>query len=286
VKNIVITGGAGFVGSHLIEELIKDPKVKVYSIDNYSTGSELNHSDGAEYIADSTSNIERYSKLKPETVYHLGEYSRVEKSLDEPFKVLTANLIGTLKVIEFCKEHKAKLVYAGSSTKYDIDSEGINKSPYAFSKNYNTNIITNINNWLGLNFCIAYFYNVYGPREITLGDYATVIGIFKERYRKGQKLPVVMPGNQSRVFTHVNDIVDGLLLIEKYGFGDGYSIGSKDNYKIIEVAEMFGSEIEFIGAQQANRETSTLSNQKLTELGWTATRNLKTYIENIKAGLE
>lgn len=283
-QNIIVTGGAGFVGSHLCEKLSQDKNLKVYSIDNYSTGSEDNHVSGVEYIKDTTLNMERYSKIKPAAVYHLGEYSRVEKSLDEPFNVLSSNLVGTLKVIEYCFLNNAKFIYAGSSTKFDFDNDGVNKSPYSFSKNVNSKLISNINNWTGLNYCIAYFYNVYGPREITSGDYATVIGIFKEKFLNNEKLPVVLPGSQRRIFTHVSDIVDGLLLLEQFGFGDGYGIGSKDEYEIIAVANMFGGKIEYIGEQRANRSASMLCDEKMRKLGWIPNKDLKDYISDIRSG--
>ena len=214
---ILVTGGAGFIGSHLCERFIQDDN-KVFSLDNYSTGSKENHVDGVIYIKGETKNIEKLVNFTPDIVYHLGEYSRVEQSFDDIEKVWNSNKNGAFAVLQFCRKTKAKIVYAGSSTKFGNGGLGRFQSPYAWTKASNTELVENYGNWFGVKYAITYFYNVYGGREISTGKYATVIAIFKEKYKNKKSLTVVEPGTQVRNFTYIDDVISGLLLVGESGF--------------------------------------------------------------------
>lgn len=277
-KTILVTGGAGFIGSHLCEWLVKDGH-KVISLDNYFTGSKDNHIDGVEYIEGHTKDIEKLIQETPNIVYHLGEYSRVEKSFDDMPIVWEFNKDGTFAVLEFCRKHGSKIVYAGSSTKFGDGGLGRNQSPYGWAKASNTELVRNYNSWFSLTYAITYFYNVYGPREISTGAYATVIGIFKEQYKNGKSLTVVRPGTQKRNFTHVDDIVEGLVAVGEKGEGDEYGLGAEKSYSILEIAKMFGTNIEMIPQRKGNRMDSSLDLSKSKTLGWKPKKNVEEYIQ-------
>jgi len=277
MRTILVTGGAGFVGSHLIEELVRDTKSRVISLDNYSTGREENHIAGAEYVSGDTTDIEKLMTAEPSLVYHLGEYARVERSFDDMPTVWHANKDGTFAVLEFCRKRGSKIVYAGSSTKFGDGGLGRNGSPYAWSKASNTELVQNYGVWFKLPYAITYFYNVYGPRELS-GTYGTVIEIFRQQKQKGQPLKVVAPGTQRRIFTHVKDIVRGLSLVGEKGEGDGFGLGSRDEFSILEVARMFGGPIEMLPERAGNRLTSSIDLSKSEALGWKAERSLGEYI--------
>ncbi|KKW09502.1 MAG: Polysaccharide biosynthesis protein [Candidatus Kaiserbacteria bacterium GW2011_GWA2_49_19] len=279
-KIILVTGGAGFIGSNLIEQLVKDPDNQVYSLDNYSTGSKENHIAGATYIEGDTRDIAKLLKIKPDLVFHLGEYARVEKSFEDMETVWRSNKDGTFAVLEFCRGNEAKLVYAGSSTKFGDGGLGRDQSPYAWTKASNTELVKNYGVWFGLKYAITYFYNVYGPREISAGGFATVIGIFKEKMKKGKPLTVVSPGTQTRIFTHVDDIVRGLMLVGEKGIGDGYGLGAEEEYSILDIAKMFGGEIEMLPERAGNRMTSSIDlSRSRGELDWKARKNIKEHIK-------
>lgn len=279
---ILVTGGAGFVGSNLCEALTKDPKNEIYSLDNYFTGNRDNHVEGVTYIEGSTEHIFELIDFTPNLVYHLGEYSRVEQSFDDIDKVLLFNKIGTLKVLEFCRKHRCKLVYAGSSTKFGDGGLGKDQSPYAWSKSSNTELIINYGNWYNLEYAIVYFYNVYGKGEISTGKYATLIALFTEQMKKGEPLTVVSPGTQQRNFTHIDDIVSGLLIVGEKGSGDGYGIGSPETYTVLQIAQFFGGEIQMLPERKGNRMTAEVVTQKTEALGWKATRHIEDFIKEMK----
>lgn len=281
-KKILVTGGAGFVGSNLCEALAKDPNNEVYSLDNYFTGSRNNHIDGVTYIEGSTEHIFELIHFAPDLVFHLGEYSRVEQSFDDIDKVFLFNKIGTSKVLEFCRRHNCKLVYAGSSTKFGDGGTGKNQSPYAWSKSTNTELVKNYGEWYGLNYAIVYFYNVYGKREIREGKYATLIALFTEKMKKGEALTVVSPGTQQRNFTHIDDIVSGLLLVGEKGQGDEFGIGSPEAYTILEIAQMFDGEIKMLPERRGNRMTAEVVTEKTQSLGWKAQKTIKSYLNELK----
>jgi len=276
---ILVTGGAGFVGSHLCERLAYENDV--YSIDNYFTGSKDNHVDGVEYIKMPTHGLQLSHLPRFDLVYHLGEYSRVEQSFDDINIVHKYNIDGTYQVLEAVRNWGAKLVYSGSSTKFTNDDDFYTMSPYAFFKKQNTELVKQYSEWFNIRYAITYFYNVYGPREISSGKYSTVIAKFNELMKQGIDLPVTIPGTQKRNFTHVNDIVDALVLIGIRGDGDEYGIGHPDSYSILEVAEMFGGKIVLTDPKKGNRMSAEVKTEKTYELGWQPKHNLKDYIESL-----
>ena len=283
LKKILVVGGAGFIGSNLCRKLAKIPSNEVYSLDDYSSGNRRNHVQNVVYITGESSQIKEKIKFKPQIIYHLGEYSRVENSFFNFDKVFSSNIVGTSEVVKFAHSINAKLIYAASSTKFSEGEMPTGQSPYAWTKATNVELIKNYSNWYGLNHAIAYFYNAYGNNENGVGSYATLIGIFLEQYRSGRPLTVVRPGTQKRNFTHVDDIVDALLLIEKYGSGDGYGIGHEDAYSVLQVAEMFGSNIKYLDARKGNRRDAALNIQKTIDLGWKSKRSLPEYINQQKS---
>ncbi|EOW9217183.1 TPA: NAD-dependent epimerase/dehydratase family protein [Vibrio cholerae] len=282
-KKILVTGGAGFVGSHLCERLAQDPNNEVYSLDNYFTGSEANHVPNVSYIKGETADIESLVTFKPDMVYHLGEYSRVEQSFDDIERVWHYNKAGIFAVLEFVRKAGCKILYAGSSTKFGDGGLGRSASPYAWTKATNTELVMNYGNWFNVPFAITYFYNVYGKREISTGKYATLIALLNEKMKSNQPLTVVSPGTQKRNFTHIDDIIDGLVLVGEHGYGDEFGIGSPESYSIIEVAQLFGGKIEMLPERKGNRMTADVISDKTQALGWSPKRRLKDYIEILKA---
>ena len=282
MKKVVVTGGAGFVGSHLCERLLAKG-YEVTSLDNYFTGSKNNHIDGVNYIEGSTKDIEKLIDFTPDYIYHLGEYSRVEQSFEDIEIVYEFNKIGTFAVLEFVRKTGAKLIYAGSSTKFGDGGLGRSQSPYAWTKATNTELVINYGHWFNIPYAITYFYNVYGPREIQSGKYATLIALFKNKMKNGEKLTVVSPGTQKRNFTHIEDIINGLILVGEEGYGDEFGIGSDEAFTILEVAQLFGGEIEMLPPRAGNRMSAEVMSEKTKALGWQPKRKLKDYIEELRA---
>ncbi len=279
-KLILVTGGAGFIGSHLCERLAKDGH-KVISLDNYFTGSRENHVPGVTYREGHTKDIDTHIPEKPDVVYHLGEYSRVEKSFDEPSLVWDLNVLGTFGVVEFCRNRGSKLVYAGSSTKFADDGLGRHQSPYAWCKASNTDLVHNYGVWFGVPYAITYFYNVYGPRE-RAGAYGTVIEIFRQKYLAGEPLTVVSPGTQKRNFTHVHDIVEGLVIVGERGEGDDYGLGDVREYSILDIAKLFGTEIKMLPERAGNRMSSAIDTSRSESIGWKITKSVEEYIKEAR----
>jgi len=277
---VLVTGGAGFIGSHLCEQLAQDGN-EVFSLDNYSTGTERNHVDDVIYIKGETKNISKLVNFIPDIIYHLGEYSRVEQSFDDIEKVWNSNKDGIFAVLQFCRKTKAKIVYAGSSTKFGDGGLGRSQSPYAWTKASNTELVENYGNWFGIKYAITYFYNVYGGREISTGKYATLIALFKEKYKNGEPLTVVSPGTQLRNFTHIDDIISGLIMVGKKGDGDNYGIGCSQSFSILEIANIFDTEIKMLPEREGNRMSSEVVCSKTKKLGWSETKSVELYIKNI-----
>lgn len=278
---ILVTGGAGFVGSHLCERLVQQGH-NVVSLDNYFTGSENNHVQGVEYIHCSTVNLNvSVSDLydyKPDMVYHLGEYSRVEQSFEDMDLVFEYNKVGTYEVLEFVRRTGAKLIYAGSSTKF-VDEPGYVQSPYAWSKASNTEFVIKYAEWFGIDYAITYFYNNFGPREIKTGKYATVIAKFLEKIKSGEKITVTAPGTQRRNFTHVQDTIDALILVGEYGSGDEYGIGHDHSYSILDIIKILEiDEYEITDMKPGNRMESPVLTDKIKALGWQPKISLKDYL--------
>jgi UDP-glucose 4-epimerase len=282
ITNILISGGAGFIGSHLCEELSKNPLLRLTSLDDYSTGTINNHIDGVNYIIGETRNIENLIDFSPDVVFHLGEYSRVEQSFEDIENVWKSNKDGIFAVLQFCVKNKSKLIYAGSSTKFGDKGSGRSQSPYAWTKASNTELVVNYGKWFGLEYAITYFYNVYGGREISTGKYATLIALFVEKYKNKEPLTVVKPGTQLRNFTHIDDIINGLIMVGEKGSGDNYGIGFSKSYSIFEIAQMFESEIKMLPERKGNRMSADVVCKKTLALGWTETKSIVDYIDNIK----
>lgn len=282
MKKVIVTGGAGFIGSHLCELLIESKNYEVTSIDNYTTGNKKNHINGVRYIDGDTNQIDQLIDFTPDLIFHLGEYSRVEQSFDDIDKVFQSNQSGTYAVLRFWKKHKCKLVYAGSSTKFGDGGLGASQSPYGWTKSTNTELVKRFSEWFGLSFAIVYFYNAFGPREISQGKYATLIALFKSKMNKGNKLSVVLPGTQERNFTHVKDIVDGIMLVAQKGSGDGYGIGNDKSYSINEIAKLFNGEVVYLPERAGNRKTADLITAKTKDLGWKTRYQLEEYIYQLK----
>lgn len=281
-NKVLVTGGAGFIGSHLCEKLVEDPTNDVFSLDNYSTGSKDNHIKGVHYIEGHTKEIYDLIDFHVDIIFHLGEYSRVEQSFEDIDIVWDSNKNGTFAVLKFCREFECRLIYAGSSTKFGDGGMGRNQSPYGWTKSTNTELTINFGEWFGIDYAIVYFYNAYGPREIKNGKYATLIAKFSEKMLRDEDLTVVSPGSQKRNFTHVYDIVSGLLLVGKYGHGDNYGIGHPDAYSVIEIAKMFDGKIKMLPKRDGNRMTAEVVTKKTEELNWQPKHDIKEYIKSLK----
>ena len=281
---ILVTGGAGFIGSHLCEELVKDENNIVVSLDNYSSGVEGNHIESVKYINGETIDVDKHIKFNPDYIYHLGEYSRVEQSFKDIEKVWKYNKNSIFPVLQFCRKTGAKIIYAGSSTKFGDGGIGRDQSPYAWTKASNTELVKNYGNWFNIPYAITYFYNVYGGREISSGSYATLVAIFKQQYINGEELTVVSPGTQKRNFTHVDDIVKGLLMVAKKGIGDEFGIGCSQSFSVLELAKMFNCDIDFLPERRGNRMAAKVVCDKTKMLGWVETHSIKNHLEHfIKA---
>jgi len=286
MKRVLVTGGAGFIGSHLCERLATEGH-NVISLDDYSTGSEANHVPSVDYRKGSTKDISALIPEQIDLVFHLGEYARVEQSFTNVARVLESNTQGTQAVLEFVRINRPKLVYAGSSTKFADGGIGRDQSPYAWTKASNTELVRNYGEWFDIEYAITYFYNVYGPRERGDSETGTLIGIFAEKMRRGEKLTVRKPGTQKRNFTHVYDIVDGLIRVGERGHGDEYGLGHPDAYSIVDVASMFGGEIEYLEERPGNRSTARVETDRATlELNWQPMRTLPEYINAMKSNIK
>lgn len=277
---ILVTGGAGHVGSHIIEQLVKNPKNQVVSLDNYFNGSVANHIEGAEYREGHTKDIEKLVPDTPDIIYHLGEYARISPSFDDVEKVFDMNIVGTFAVVEYCRRRKVgKLVYAASSTKFAIEGDGRHQSPYAFTKATNVDLINDYGRWYKLPYAICYFYNAFGPREKGVGKYCTLIGLYEQKYLKGEPFTIVKPGTQKRNFTYVGDLARGIIMVGEKGEGDGYTLGNKKAFSVVEIAEAFGGPIKYIDGNPGRAESGKAPSKTRDELGWETTVDILDYIK-------
>ena len=264
MKNIiVITGGAGFVGSNLINFFIKKTKYKILSIDNYSSGTLKNHikDKRVKYLKSDTKNISklRLNPKKIKTIFHFGEFARIYQSFLKMNECLDSNSIGTNAVFNYCLENNIKLVYSATSASLGNSGSDKNLSPYAFTKAKNLELLQNLKKWFKFKFEVIYFYNVYGPNQISTGSMATVIGIFENQFKKNKPLTVVRPGNQTRRFTHIDDTIDACYLAWKKSKCKHYSISNKNSYSIYQVAKMFKTKIKFVPKRPGERYASALT---------------------------
>ena len=262
-KKIVITGGAGFVGTNLIKYFLEKTKLNIISIDNYSSSSKRNHikSSRVRYIKAHTKNISTVlNPKKIHSIFHFGEFARIYQSFLQMDKCIDSNSIGTNAVINFCLKNKIKLIYSATSASLGNYGDDKNLSPYAFTKSKNLELLENLKKWFNLKYEIIYFYNVYGNRQISVGDMATVIGIFENQYKKNEPLTVVKPGTQTRRFTHISDTVDICYKAWKKGECKHYSISHRKEYSIVEVAKLFKAKIKFLPPRVGERYASALTN--------------------------
>ena len=270
MKNIiVVTGGAGFVGSNLIKLILKKTKYKILSIDNYSSGTTKNHikNKRIKYVKENTKNIDKILKNKTKkikTIFHFGEFSRIYQSFMKMNECIESNSVGSHAIFNFCLNNNIKLIYSATSANLGNKGNDKNLSPYAFTKAKNLEMLENLKKWFKMKFEIIYFYNVYGPGQISVGAMATVIGIFENLYKKNKPLTVVKPGNQSRRFTHILDTVEACYFAWRKNECKHYSISNKKSYTILQVAKLFHSKIKMLPPREGERYASALTNMNLS----------------------
>ena len=286
-KQILVTGGAGFVGTNLIKLLLKKTSYKIVSIDNYTSGTKLNHirSSRVKYIKGNTANISKFVKNpnKIKTIFHFGEFARIYQSFLKIDQCMESNSIGTNAIFNFCLKHKVKLIYSATSASLGNKGNDRNLSPYAFTKAKNLELLENLKKWFNFKYEVIYFYNVYGPHQICRGQMSTVIGIFEDHYKRKKPLPVVLPGTQTRRFTHISDTVEICYLAWKKNLCRHYSIASKKSYSVLEVAKIFKSKIKFLPRRKGERYASALTKINLSNKIYKhfGKIELKDYIHNL-----
>ena len=288
MRNIlVVTGGAGFIGSNLISELLKFKKFRILSIDNYSSGLSKNHikSKKIKYLKGSTKNIEILLKSyigRIHSIFHFGEFARIYQSFKKINECFSSNIEGSSNVFNFALKNNIRLIYSATSASLGNKGKDMNLSPYAFSKAKNLELLENFKKWFNFRYEVIYFYNVYGEKQISKGDMATVVGIFEDNFKKRKKLPVVRPGTQVRRFTHVYDTIKACIFAWKKNKCKHYSIASKQSYSIIELAKLFRNKIKYLPKRAGERYTSALTkinlNNKIIRLS--AKIRLKDYVSN------
>ena len=286
-NTLVVTGGAGFIGSNLISELLKFRQFKIVSIDNYSSGLSKNHikNKRVKYLKGNTKNIEILLKSyigKIHSIFHFGEFARIYQSFKKVNDCFSSNIEGSTKLFNFCLKNKIRLIYSATSASLGNKGKDMNLSPYAFSKAKNLELLENFKKWFNFRYEIIYFYNVYGEKQIGTGDMATVVGIFEDYFKRGKKLPVVRPGTQVRRFTHVSDTVKACIYAWRQNKSEHYSIASRQSFSIIELAKLFKSPIRYLPMRKGERFASALTkmnlNNKIVRLS--AKIRLKDYVNN------
>jgi len=286
-KSILITGGAGFVASNLIKILLLRTKFNIISLDNYSSGFKKNHikNKRIKYLKGDTKNINILinNPKKIHSVFHFGEFARIYQSFIQMNKCIESNTIGTNSVFNFCLENNIKLIYSATSASLGNKGNDKNLSPYAFTKAKNLELLENLKKWFKFKYEVIYFYNVYGPGQISKGKMATVIGIFEDAFNKKKALPVVLPGTQSRRFTHIDDTVNVCYSAWKKNLSRHYSISNKESFSILEVAKMFKTKIKFLKKRPGERYASALAHMNLSNkvYKYFGKKKLKSYINEI-----
>ena len=286
-KNLLVTGGAGFVGSNLIEYFLKKTKYRIISLDDYSSGSKKNHIKNrrVKYLSGHTKDINKIcNKYRGniETIFHFGEFSRIYQSFLQMNKCIQSNTIGTNAVIDFCLKNNIKLIYSATSASLGNKGKDKDLSPYAFTKSKNIEFLENLKKWFNFKYDVIFFYNVYGPKQIRTGKMATVIGIFEYHYLKKKPLPVVKPGTQTRRFTHIQDTIEICFYAWKNKKFKSYSISNKESFSILQVAKLFNSKIKFVPPRKGERFASALTNLSLSSKVFKnfGKISLKDYVKN------
>ena len=285
-KKIIITGGAGFVGTNLIKLFLKKTKLKIVSIDNYSSGSKNNHikDSRVKYIKGKTADVEKIIKKPNEinAIFHFGEFARIYQSFLNMNECIDSNSVGSNAIFNFCLKNKIKLIYSATSASLGNKGKDKNLSPYAFSKAKNLELLENLKKWFNFKYEVIYFYNVYGPNQICKGHMSTVIGIFEDHYKNKKPLPVVKPGSQTRRFTHISDTVNVCYVAWKKNLCRHYSIANKNSFSVLKVAKMFGSKIKYLPRRLGERYVSALTNKNLSNkiYKYYGKINLKNYIND------
>ena len=284
-KKILVTGGAGFVGTNLIKFLLKKTNYKLISLDDYSSGNKLNHIKNSrlKYIRGKTSNIADLINNPKEikVIFHFGEFARIYQSFLKMNECIESNSVGSNAVFNFCLKYNIKLIYSATSASLGNNGNDKNLSPYAFTKSKNLELLENLKKWFNFKYEVIYFYNVYGPHQICKGQMSTVIGIFEDHYKRGKPLPVVKPGTQTRRFTHIDDTINMCYLAWKKNLCRHYSIANKKSYSILNVAKMFNSKIKFLAKRPGERYASAIINKNLSNKIYKhfGHINLKNYIK-------